>query len=52
MEFATAVQKLASHKIKKSEKSKGVLEKGVPLLDSNVFTKQGDEGEPIHLGTA
>lgn len=51
MEFTTATQKLASYKLRKSDKSKEVLEKGIPLLNTNGFAKQGDEGKLIRFGT-
>ncbi|KAJ3475153.1 hypothetical protein NLI96_g12026 [Meripilus lineatus] len=43
MEFATAVQKLASYKPRKSAQSRATLAKGILQLRDNAFSRQGEE---------
>lgn len=49
MEFATAVQKLASYKPRKSAQSRATLAKGILQLRDNAFSRQGEESRSVVL---
>lgn len=45
MDFTNSLQKLASYRQRRTQSSKELLERGIPLLRSGTYTRQGDEGE-------
>ena len=45
MDLTNSLQKLASYRQQRTQSSKELLERGLPLLRSGAYTRQGDEGE-------